>query len=30
MDDSEKFYDEFMIPTLKEIYKYLPKVNIFV
>ncbi len=25
MDDSEKFYDEFMIPTLKEIYKYLPK-----
>jgi len=25
IDDSEKFYDEFMIPTLKEIYKYLPK-----
>ena len=25
LDDSEKFYDEFMIPTLKEIYKYLPK-----
>ena len=25
IDDSEKFYDEFMIPTLKEIYKHLPK-----
>ena len=25
MDDSEKFYDEFMIPTLKRIYKHLPK-----
>ena len=25
LDDSEKFYDEFMIPTLKRIYKHLPK-----
>ena len=25
IDDSEKFYDEFMIPTLKRIYKHLPK-----
>tara|TARA_B100000925_G_scaffold24983_1_gene16958 strand:+ start:35 stop:1654 length:1620 start_codon:yes stop_codon:yes gene_type:complete len=25
IDDSEKFYDEFMIPTLKKIYKHLPK-----
>ena len=25
IDDSEKFYDDFMIPTLKEIYKHLPK-----
>ena len=25
MDDSSKFYDEFLIPTLKNSYKYLPK-----
>ena len=25
LDDSEKFYDEFMIPTLKRIYTHLPK-----
>ena len=25
LDDSDKFYDEFMIPTLKRIYKHLPK-----
>uniref|UniRef100_A0A6C0JCU3 site-specific DNA-methyltransferase (cytosine-N(4)-specific) n=1 Tax=viral metagenome TaxID=1070528 RepID=A0A6C0JCU3_9ZZZZ len=25
MDDSAKFYDEFLVPTLKKAYKYLPK-----
>ena len=25
IDDSEKFYDEFLVPTLKKAYKYLPK-----
>ena len=25
MNDSAKFYDEFLVPTLKKAYKYLPK-----
>ena len=25
MDDAAKFYDEFLVPTLKNAYKYLPK-----
>lgn len=25
IDDSAKFYDEFLVPTLKKAYKYLPK-----
>lgn len=25
LDDSAKFYDEFLVPTLKNAYKYLPK-----
>ena len=25
MQDSAKFYDEFLVPTLKKVYKYLPK-----
>jgi hypothetical protein len=25
MKDSAKFYDEFLVPTLKKAYKYLPK-----
>ena len=25
MDDSAKFYEEFLVPTLKKVYKYLPR-----
>ena len=25
MEDSAKFYDEFLVPTLKNAYKHLPR-----